>query len=65
MKSPDLVLAYCSKPYIMFTDVSKYAWPVVLTESYSSICDRKFKTIQHPISYVHELFEGSQLNGAF
>ena len=59
LKYPDT-----TKPYMLYTDTSKYGWAGVLTQSYTSVVDRKSITMDHPISYVSGLFCGSQLNWA-
>ena len=59
LKYPDM-----SKPYMLYTDASKYGWAGVLTQSHTSILDGKSITMDHPISYVSGLFHGSQLNWA-
>ena len=53
-----------SKPNVLFTDASKYAWPCVLTQEYTHEIDGKTVKILHPISYQSGLFKGSQLNWA-
>ena len=57
MKFPDP-----NKPYILYTDASKYAWSCVLTQQYIHEKDGKEVVINHPITYVSGLFKGSQLN---
>ena len=59
LKYPDT-----SKPYTLYTDVSKYRWAGVLTQSHTSIVDGKSITMDHPVLYVSRLFRGSQLNWA-
>ena len=51
-----------SKPYMLYTDASKYGWAGVLTQSLTSTVDGKEITMDHPVSYVSGLFHGSQLN---
>ena len=53
-----------SKPYVLFTDTSKYAWSCILTQEYTHEIDGKTVNILHPISYQSGLFKGSQLNWA-
>ena len=53
-----------SKPYMLYTDASKYGWVGVLTQSHTSTVDGKEITMDHPVSYVSGLFHGSQLNWA-
>ena len=43
---------------------SKHIWPVALVKEYKSIIDSKIKKLQHPITYVNRVFQGSQLNWA-
>ena len=59
LKYPDT-----SKPYTLYNDTSKYGWAGVLTQSHTSIINGKGITMDHPISYVSELFGGSQINWA-
>ena len=66
MVSEELILVYPdpSKPYVLLTDASKYAWPCVLTQEYIHEMDGKTVKILHPILYQSSLFKGSQLNWA-
>ena len=59
LKFPDL-----QKPYVLFTDTSKYAWAGVLTQPYTEEAEGKVVTTHHPVTYVSGLFRGSQLNWA-
>ena len=61
-----LILKYpdTSKPYMLYTDASKYGWAGVLTQRHTSTVDGKEITMDHPVSYVSGLFCGSQLNWA-
>ena len=52
------------KPYMLYTDASKYGWAGVLTQRHMSTVDGKEVTMDHPVSYVSGLFCGSQLNWA-
>ena len=54
---------YTSKPYVLFTDASKYAWSCVLIQYTHEIGGKTVK-ILHPIPYQSGLFKGSQLNWA-
>ena len=63
-EEPILVYPDPSKPYILFTDASKYAWSCVLTQEYTHMIADKNITVLHPISYQSGLFKGSQLNWA-
>ena len=64
MVSEEPILVYLdpSKPYILFTGASKYAWFCVLTQEYTHEIEDKTIKILHPISYQLGLFKGSQLN---
>ena len=53
-----------SKPYILYTDASKYAWSCVLTQEFEHEIEGKIKKIHHPITYASGLFKGSQINWA-
>ena len=66
MVSEEPILVYLdpSKPYVLFTDASKYAWSCVLTQEYIHEIDGKSVKMLHPISYQSGLFKGSQLNWA-
>ena len=63
-EEPILVYPDPSKPYILFTDASKYAWSCVLTQEYTHDIEGKTVKILHPISYQSGLFKGGQLNWA-
>ena len=63
-EEPILVYPDPSKPHILFTDASKYAWSCVLTQEYTHEIDGKTIKILHLISYQSGLFKGSQLNWA-
>ena len=66
MVSEEPILVYPDplKPYVLFTDASKYAWSCVLMQEYTHEIDGKIVKILHPISYQSGLFKGSQLNWA-
>ena len=53
-----------SRPYILYTDASKYAWSCVLTQEYEHEIEEKIRKIHHPITYASGLFKGSQINWA-
>ena len=59
-----LVYPNPSKPSVLFTDVSKYAWPCVLSQQCAHDIDGKERKVLHPITYMNGLFKGSQLNWA-
>ena len=61
----DPILTYDPNlPYILFTDVSKYAWACVLTQEKTHIVGGKETKLLHPITFMSGLFRGSQLNWA-
>ena len=62
--APKLKYPDTNKSYTLYTDASKYRWAGVLTQSHTSMVDRKSITMDHPVSYVSGLFRGSQLNWA-
>ena len=61
---PILKYADTSKPYILYTDASKYGWAGVLIQSHTTVIDGKSVTTDHPVAFVSGLFRGSQLNWA-
>ena len=63
-EEPILVYPDPSKPYVLFTDASKYGWSCVLTQGYMHEIDGRTVKILHHISYQSGLFRGSQLNWA-
>ena len=62
VKEPILKYPDPSKPYVLYTDASKYAWAGVLTQSYQHKDERGVKEIHHPITYISGLFRGPQIN---
>ena len=62
--APILKYPEISKPYMLYTDASKYGWAGVLTQRHTSTMDGKEVTMGHLVSYVSGLFSGSQLNWA-
>ena len=64
IKEPILQFPDPNKPYILYTDPSKYAWSCVLTQQYIHEKDGKQVTVNHPITYVSGLFKGSEMNWA-
>ena len=61
------------RPYVLFTDASKYGWAGVLTQPYEEIDELtqsnadpdatpKKTVIHHPVAYISGLFRGNQLN---
>ena len=71
---PILQYPNLNKPYVLFTDASRYAWAGVLMQPYDEINESnwlttdvstsQWKTVYHPVSYISGLFRGSQLNWA-
>ena len=64
LEKPILVYPDPNKPYVLFTDASKYAWSCVLTQEYTHTIDGKEVKILHPITYMSGLFKESQINWA-
>ena len=64
MAEPILKYPDPNKPYMLYTDASKYAWSCVLTQEYEYEIEGKLKKIHHPITYASGLFKGSQINWA-
>ena len=62
LKEPILKYPDPSKPYVLYTDVSKYAWAGVLTQAYQHNDEKGMKEIQHLITYISGLFRGPQIN---
>ena len=54
--APILRYPYPEAEYVLYTDVSKYAYAGVLTQTIDGT--------DHPVSYTSGLFRGSQLNWA-
>ena len=63
-EEPVLVCPDPCKPYVLFTDASKYAWSCVLMQESTHTFDGKEVKVLHPISYQSGLFKGAQLNWA-
>ena len=64
IKEPILRFPDPNKPYILYTNASKYAWSCVLMQQYVHDIDDKQIIVNHLITYVSGLFKGSQLNWA-
>ena len=64
LKEPILRYPDPAKPYVLFTDASKYAWAGVLTQEYQDPTVHKHKMITHPIAYVSGMMHGPQLGWA-
>ena len=62
MKSPILVYPDPNTAYLLLTNAPKYAWPAVLIQEDTTSIDGKVVCHQHPITYISQLFQGSQLN---
>ena len=59
LKYPNL-----DRPYVLYTDASKYAWAGVLMQTYRHTVDGVEREIHHPITYISGLFRGPQINWA-
>ena len=64
LKEPILKYPDPNKPYVLYTDASKYAWAGVLTQSYQHKDEKGVKEIHHPITYISGLFRGPQIKWA-
>ena len=56
MTEPILKYPDPNLPYVLFTDVSKYAWACVLTQEKTHQVEGKEIKILHPITYMSGLF---------
>ena len=61
---PILVYPNPNKPYVLFTDASKYASSCVLTQEHTHVIKDQEVKVLHPITYQSRLFKGSQVNWA-
>ena len=59
-----LVFLDPNKPYVLFTDASKYPWSCVLTREHTHTIDGKEVKVLHSITYMSGLFKDSQINWA-
>ena len=64
LEEPILKYPDPNKLYVLYTDVSKYAWAGVLTQFYQHKDEKGVKEIHHPITYISGLFRGPQINWA-
>ena len=64
LEEPVLKYPNPDRPYVLYTDASKYAWAGVLTQAYRHTVDGVEKKIHHPVTYVSGLFRGPQINWA-
>ena len=64
LKEPILKYPDPSKLYVLYTDMSKYAWAGVLAQAYQHNDEKGMKEIQLPITYISGLFRGPQINWA-
>ena len=62
LEEPVLKYPKPDQPYVLYTDVSKYAWAGVLTQAYKHKMEGVEKEIFHPVTYVSGLFRGPQIN---
>ena len=56
MKSPILAYPDPNKPYLLFTNGSKYAWSAVLIQEHTTAIDGRIVNHQHQITDVSGLF---------
>ena len=56
VSAPILKYPDTSKPYIIFTDASKYGWAGVLTQEHITMVDGKEVSAKHLVMYVSGLF---------
>ena len=52
LKEPVLKYPNPDRPYVLYTDASKYVWAVDLTQAYRHAVDGVEKEIHHPVTYV-------------
>ena len=52
LEEPVLKYPNPDRPYVLYTDASKYAWAVDLTQAYRHAVDGVEKEIHHPVTYV-------------
>jgi hypothetical protein len=65
IQAPILKYPDPEKPYVLYTDASKYAWSAVLTQAYKYVEETvRKREVHHPITYVSGLSRGAQLNWA-
>ena len=64
LEEPILKYPDPNKLYVLYTDVSKYAWAGVLIQSYQHKNEKGVKGIHHPITYISGLFRGPHINWA-
>ena len=64
IKAPILKYPDPTKPYVLFTDASGYAWAGLLTQEYTHEQDGKKRKVLHPVTCESGLFHGSQCNWA-
>ena len=64
LEEPVLKYPNPDRPYVLYTDASKYAWAGVLTQAHTHAVDGVEKEIHHPVTYVSGLFRGPQINWA-
>ena len=62
LEEPILKYPDPNKPYVLYTNASKYAWAGVLTQSFQHKDEKGVKEIHHPITYISGPFRGPQIN---
>ena len=58
LEEPVLKYPNPDRPYVLYTDASKYVWAGVLMQAYRHTVDGVEKEIHHPVTYVSGLFRG-------
>ena len=48
--------------HTILKDALKYSWSSILTQEHTTVDIGKTLSNQHPITYISDLFHGSQLN---
>ena len=64
LEEPVLKYPNPDRPYVLYTDASKYAWAGVLMQAYTHAVDGVEKEVHHSVTYVSGLFRGPQVNWA-
>ena len=58
LEEPILQYPDPNKPYVLFTDASKYAWSFALPQEYIHVIEGKEKKVLHLIMYMSGFFKG-------
>ena len=62
LEEPILKYPDPGRPYVLYTDASKYAWARVLTQAYQHASEKGTSEINYPITYISGLFRCPQIN---